>query len=215
MNAIKCLIVENEKIVRESLAILLNMEEDIEVVGTSENGADALAFCERILPDIILMDVHMPVMDGVEATKLIKNRWPQIKVIMLTNHQDVEYVLAALGHGAEGYLLKAISPENLSGGIRLVLQGGTLIPQHVARDILREITDLRKQTEKAGNAYNLSDRELEILTLASKGLNNKEISQKLFLSHGTVKNYISNIYSKMEVRDRKEATSKALDEGIL
>ncbi|MCM3081940.1 response regulator transcription factor [Brevibacillus invocatus] len=191
------------------------MEEDIEVVGTSENGADALAFCERILPDIILMDVHMPVMDGVEATKLIKNRWPQIKVIMLTNHQDVEYVLAALGHGAEGYLLKAISPENLSGGIRLVLQGGTLIPQHVARDILREITDLRKQTEKAGNAYNLSDRELEILTLASKGLNNKEISQKLFLSHGTVKNYISNIYSKMEVRDRKEATSKALDEGIL
>lgn len=215
MNAIKCLIVENEKIVRESLAILLNMEEDIEVVGTSENGVDALAFCERILPDIILMDVHMPVMDGVEATKLIKNRWPQIKVIMLTNHQDVEYVLAALGHGAEGYLLKAISPENLSGGIRLVLQGGTLIPQHVARDILREITDLRKQTEKAGNAYNLSDRELEILTLASKGLNNKEISQKLFLSYGTVKNYISNIYSKMEVRDRKEATSKAFDEGIL
>lgn len=166
----------------------------------------------------------MPIMNGVEATKVIKARWPHIKVIILTTFKEIEYVMNALAAGAEGYLLKAISPEDLTAGVRLVHHGGTLIPQGMALALIQQksssstSTDLEAESQQhdlVHNNYALSKREKDVLLSVSHGLNNKEIAEKLFLSEGTVKNYISNIYSKLDVRDRVQAAKKALDEKII
>jgi DNA-binding NarL/FixJ family response regulator len=230
MKEIKLLLVDDQDLIRESLHIVLDMDPEIKVVGLAENGAVALTLCEEHQPDVVLMDIHMPVMDGVEATRQIKTRWPQIRVIILTTFQEVNYVVDALGAGAEGYLLKAIHPKDLAAGIKWVSQGGTLIPQDVAKLLVKQLQDDRAQGSAGGTvqaasssgdaairseAYGLSDREQQVLQCISDGLNNKEIAEKLYLSEGTVKNYISSIYSKMDVRDRIHASRKAHDEGML
>jgi DNA-binding NarL/FixJ family response regulator len=174
------------------------------------------------------MDIHMPVMDGVEATRQIKANWPHIRVIILTTFQDVSYVVDALGAGAEGYLLKAIHPKDLVAGIKWVSQGGTLIPQDIAKMLVGELQEQasRNSVPATGqaqmgsvtvrsDAYGLSDREQQVLHCISDGLSNKEIAEKLYLSEGTVKNYISSIYSKLDVRDRIQALRKAHEEGML
>src|SRR5690606_19833615 len=161
---------------------------------------------------IVLMDVNMPVMDGVAATALIKERMPATKVIMLTSYKEVEYVLAALSHGAEGYLLKAIHPRDLAAGIRVVQAGGTLITQEMASKMIKSMNN---GPATISNEYGLSAREIEVLHKLASGLRNQDIAEALFLSEGTVKNYISTIYSKLNVRGRREAARKALDSGIM
>lgn len=212
MVKIKVLLADDQELILESLHIVLSMEEDLEIVGLSKNGKEAIKGCEQFQPDIVLMDINMPVMDGVAATAMIKERIPEIKVIMLTSYQEVEYVLAALSHGAEGYLLKAIHPRDLAAGIRVVHAGGTLITQEMASKMIKSINNA---SATKSNDYGLSAREMEVLHKLASGLRNQDIAEALFLSEGTVKNYISTIYSKLNVRGRREATRKARDSGFM
>ncbi|MDD3653707.1 MAG: response regulator transcription factor [Desulfotomaculaceae bacterium] len=211
MKSLRLLIVDDQELIRESLNIVLDMEEDIEVAGMAPNGQIAVELCEKEQPDVVLMDIHMPVMDGIQATRLIKDSWPQIRVIILTTFQELDYVVEALDIGAEGYLLKAIHPKDLAAGIRLVNRGGTLINQNMARMLANQL----KHNEQKSLKHGLSERERQVLECLSQGLSNRETAEKLFLSEGTVKNYISSIYSKLEVRDRLQAVKKARDEGIV
>jgi DNA-binding NarL/FixJ family response regulator len=230
MKEIKLLLVDDQDLIRESLHIVMDMDPEIKVVGLAENGAVALTLSEEHQPDVVLMDIHMPVMDGVEATRQLKTKWPHIRVIILTTFQEVNYVVDALGAGAEGYLLKAIHPKDLAAGIKWVSQGGTLIPQDIAKLLVQQLQSDAAKGSAGGtmqadsgsggaavltDAYGLSERELQVLNCISDGLNNKEIAEKLYLSEGTVKNYISSIYSKLDVRDRIQASRKAHDEGML
>ncbi|CAH1224834.1 Transcriptional regulatory protein LnrK [Paenibacillus allorhizoplanae] len=220
---LKLLLVDDQDLIRESLHIVLGMDPDIEVVGLAENGHVAVKLSEEVQPDVVLMDIHMPIMDGVEATRQIKATWPHIRVIILTTFQEIGYVVDALSAGAEGYLLKAIHPKDLATGIKWVHQGGTLIPHDIAKMLVQQArdggsgasTEDKEESNIRTETYGLSERELQVLHSIADGLNNREIAEKLFLSEGTVKNYISNIYSKMDVRDRVQASKKAHDEGIL
>ncbi|MGG3564461.1 response regulator transcription factor [Neobacillus rhizosphaerae] len=215
---IKVLIVDDQELIRESLSIVLGGEADFDIVGVAEHGLMALEQSKTLSPDLILMDIHMPLMDGVEATRQIKSQFPSIKVIILTTFQELEYVREALATGAEGYLLKAIHPRDLAAGIRLVHHGGTLITQEIAKQLIADwITPSeRLKTEKGKKgSYGLTEREIEVLEELSKGAANREIARKLFLTEGTVKNYISNIYSKLEVTGRHKAVFKAREEGII
>lgn len=212
MAKIKVLIADDQELILESLHIVLSMEEDLEIVGLAKNGEEALKGCEQFKPDIVLMDVNMPVMDGVAATALIKERIPATKIIMLTSYKEVEYVLAALSYGAEGYLLKAIHPKDLAAGIRVVQAGGTLISQEMASKMIK---NMNNTTTAKSNEFGLTAREVDVLHKLAAGLRNQEIAEVLYLSEGTVKNYISTIYSKLNVKGRREATRKARDSGIM
>ncbi|MGN7358922.1 response regulator [Paenibacillus sp. SAF-054] len=214
MANIKVLIADDQELILESLNIVLSMQEDIEIVGLAKNGEEAIQGCEQVQPDLVLMDINMPVMDGVAATAQIKKRMPGIKIIILTSYQEVEYVLAALSHGAEGYLLKAIHPTDLAAGIRVVHAGGTLITQEMANKMIKRI-NLNSSSAAKSNEYGLSAREIEVLHKLAGGLRNQDIAEALFLSEGTVKNYISTIYSKLQVNGRREAARKARESGIL
>ncbi|MCZ8542467.1 response regulator transcription factor [Psychrobacillus psychrodurans] len=212
MVKIKVLLADDQELILESLHIVLSMEEDLEIVGLAKNGEEAIKGCEQFRPDIVLMDINMPVMDGVAATALIKERIPAIKVIMLTSYREVEYVLTALSHGAEGYLLKAIHPRDLAAGIRVVHAGGTLITQEMASKMIKSMNN---NSSTKSNEYGLSTREIEVLHKLALGLRNQDIAEALFLSEGTIKNYISTIYSKLNVSGRREAARKARDSGIM
>lgn len=212
MVKIKVLLADDQELILESLHIVLSMEEDLEIVGLAKNGEEAIKGCEQFQPDIVLMDINMPIMDGVAATAQIKERIPAIKVIMLTSYREVEYVLAALSHGAEGYLLKAIHPRDLAAGIRVVHAGGTLITQEMASKMIKSMNNT---SSTKSNEYGLSTREIEVLHKLALGLRNQDIAEALFLSEGTIKNYISTIYSKLNVSGRREAAHKARDSGIM
>lgn len=224
MDDIKVLIVDDQELIRESLSIVLNMEEQLTVVGLAGDGNEAIQLCEKFAPDVVLMDVNMPKMDGVAATKVIKDKWPQIKVIILTSYKDVDYVVSALANGAEGYLLKSLHPRSLANSIRLVHSGGTLITKEMAASLINSQVHKEEEAPSINNEdqlqnliqqYGLSEREVEVLKLLSQGLRNSDISERLFLSGGTVKNYISNIYAKLEVKGRREAANKAKNEGFI
>ncbi len=212
MSKIKMLIADDQELILESLHIVMSMEEDFEIVGLAKNGEEAVKSCEQLQPDIVLMDINMPVMDGVAATAKIKERTPATKVIILTSYREVEYVLTALSHGAEGYLLKAIHPKELAAGIRVVHAGGTLITQEMASKMIK---NLNLSPAPKINEYGLSAREIEVLHKLASGMRNQDIAEALHLSEGTVKNYISTIYSKLNVGGRQEAARKARDSGII
>ncbi|MFS0862678.1 response regulator [Fredinandcohnia sp. 179-A 10B2 NHS] len=217
MSAIKLVIADDQELIRESLSIVLDMDDEIEVVGLAENGAEAVSLCEKISPNIILMDIHMPEMDGIAATKIIKQRWPNTKVLILTTFQEVHHVIDALTIGADGYLLKAIHPKDLLAGIKLIHKGGTLLPQDLAKLLVQQINNPEVSTNTTGNStnYDLTEREVDVLECLAHGLSNKQIAERLFLSEGTVKNYISNIYHKLDVKDRIQAAFKAQKEGLI
>lgn len=215
---IKVLIVDDQELIRESLSIVLGGESDFEIVGLAEQGKRAVELTKQLSPDLVLMDIHMPLMDGVEATRQIKSQFPEVKVIILTTFQELEYVREALAAGAEGYLLKAIHPKDLAVGIRLVHHGGTLITQEIAKQLIADWINPLEQPKVAKSKkinYGLTERELEVLEELAKGSSNREIARKLFLTEGTVKNYISNIYSKLEVTGRHKAVFKATEEGLI
>ncbi|MFE8702279.1 response regulator [Cytobacillus sp. FJAT-54145] len=207
MEKIKLLLVDDQDLIRESLKIVLEMEEDFELVGVASNGQEAYDQAIKMRPDIILMDLNMPVMDGITATKLIKQSYSDVKIIILTTFQEVDYVKDALKNGAEAYLLKAIHPNDLASSIRLVNRGETLISQVLARQLLSSIPD-EKAEETLNKKYGLSEREGDILKSIANGLSNKEISEKYYLTEGTVKNYVSRLYAKLDVTNRLDAINK-------
>jgi DNA-binding NarL/FixJ family response regulator len=210
---IRVLIVDDQELIRESLSIVLGGEADFEMAGVAENGRRAIEMTAQHKPDVILMDIHMPLMDGVEATRKIKQLNPDVKVIILTTFQELEYVKEALATGAEGYLLKAIHPRDLASGIRLVHHGGTLITQEIAKQLVADWVNPSEKNVKTKNEF--TEREIQVLEELAKGMTNREIARKLFLTEGTVKNYISNIYSKLDVTGRQRAVLKAKDQGII
>lgn len=200
----------------------MRQETDIEVIGVSSNGIEAIELCKQFQPHVVLMDIHMPEMDGIEATRYIKQHWPKMRVVMLTTFHDMNYVREAMASGADGYLLKAMQPEDLASSIRLVHNGGTLIPQEIAKLMVAEWTSSlsspskkKKDKNEKSPRYGMTERQLDVLRLLVSGKDNREIARALYLSEGTVKNYISTIYSKMEVTDRIHAILKAQDEELL
>lgn len=215
--AIRLLLVDDQRLMREGLHTLLEMEPGIEVAGEAGNGQEALDAYARLQPDVVLMDVRMPIMDGVEATRRLRQRWPAARVIILTTFDDDEYVFEGLRAGALGYLLKDVSMRELAEAIHTVMAGGVLIEPSVARKVVAEFA--RMAVAAPPDPQNLdeplSERELEILRLLAQGLTNREIAQRLYLAEGTVKNYVTNILGKIGARDRTQAALRGRELGLL
>jgi DNA-binding NarL/FixJ family response regulator len=216
MNPIRILLVDDQKLMREGLRVLLEMEPDLEVVGEAGDGEAALAAYAEQQPDVVLMDVRMSGMDGVEATRRLRERWPEARVIILTTFDDDEYVFEGLRAGALGYLLKDVSGHELAEAIRTVAGGGALIEPSVARKVVAEFARLAPPARPpdAGLPEPLTEREQEVLRLLAQGLSNREIAQRLFLAEGTVKNYVTSILGKLGVRDRTQAALRARELGL-
>lgn len=202
---IKVLIADDQTLMRDGLKTILDLEDDIEVISTCEDGLKAYNLCKTLEPNVVLMDIRMPVMNGVESVKLIKKDFPSIAVIMLTTFDDDEYIIEALSHGASGYLLKDIPADKLIEAIRDSIKGSLLIPSNIAAKLISKISVKPPTSSHKNNNLNFSDREKEVASLLAKGHTNKDIAANLFISEGTVKNYISNIYSKIGISDRTQA----------
>ncbi len=207
---IRVIIADDQTLMRDGLKTILDLEDDIEVVATCENGLETYKLCKELNPDLVLMDIRMPVMNGVESVKAIKKEMPNIVIIVLTTFDDDEYIIDALSNGASGYLLKDIPSDKLLDAIRDGIDGNLLIPSPIAAKIISKIshnkkTDIKEESLEDPVLFELSEREIEIAALLVKGYNNKQIASQLFISEGTVKNYISNIYSKIGLSDRTKA----------
>ncbi|QQF62867.1 hybrid sensor histidine kinase/response regulator transcription factor [Bacillus mojavensis] len=213
---IRLCIVDDHSFIRESLHTILDGQEDLQVVGMAEDGERALELCERLKPDVVLMDLEMPNLDGIHATKMIKEKWPDIRVLILSTFQNTERAKEIIRNGADGYLLKSIDSRELAESIRLVYRGGTMINHDLFHRIWEENEENGSFESKSdGKEYGLTKRELEILELLSQGSRYKTIASKLYLSNGTVRNYASNLYEKLGVKNREEAVQKAKDTGLL
>ncbi|CAN2251130.1 histidine kinase [Bacillus subtilis] len=213
---IRLCIVDDHSFIRESLHTILDGQEDLQVVGMAEDGERALELCERLKPDVVLMDLEMPNLDGIHATKMIKEKWPDIRVLILSTFQNTERAKEIIRNGADGYLLKSIDSRELAESIRLVYRGGTMINHDLFHRIWEENEETGSFESKSdGKEYGLTKRELEILELLSQGSRYKTIASKLYLSNGTVRNYASNLYEKLGVKNREEAVQKAKDTGLL
>lgn len=198
---LKILIVDDDALIRDSLKILLGLEEDIEIVGTASNGQEAFELVREKAPDIVLMDIRMPIMDGVLGTKLIKESFKEVKVVILTTFKDDAYIKEAMKNGAEGYILKNQSSDSIIEGLRAVYKGNTVFEKDVV-NIITSMFDNKKK--KHPEDFGLTEREATILTLLSEGLSNKEIAEKMFLGDGTVRNYITSLLEKLQLRDRTQ-----------
>lgn len=208
---IRILITDDHVVVREGLAAMLAREGNIEVVGEAENGVQAIKKAGELKPDIILMDLRMPEVDGVEAMNAIRKDHPDIRFIVLTTYDNDEYIFKGIEAGARAYLLKDSPREDLFRAIEAVYRGESMIEPAVTTRVLDRLVELSRQ----GNAAELSNREIEVLDLVSKGTGNKMIAEKLSISESTVKTHIQSIFQKLEVNDRTEAVTKALARGII
>jgi len=214
---VKLLIVDDQELMRDGLATILNMKSELEVVGVASNGQEAFEKAGDLLPDIVLMDIRMPVANGVEGTKLITSKYPDIKVLMLTTFHDSALIFEALEEGASGYLLKDMPTDAIVQAIMTVQSGGMVLPKELTADIVREMR--KNQTvdhtsEVPEIIKELTEREVEVLNKLGLGLNNKEIASQLFISEGTVKNHVSNLISKLNLRDRTQAAIFAVRYNI-
>ena len=214
---IRILLVDDQRLMREGLRTLLELEPDMQVAGEADNGQAALETYERLQPTVVLMYIRMPGMDGVEATRRLRDRWRDAKVIILTTFDDDEYIFEGLRAGALGYLLKEVSGSELAEAIRKVAAGGALVEPSVARKVLAEFARLAPpvRAPDAGLPEPLSSREREILALLYQGLSNREIATRLSLAEGTVKNHITTILQKLGVEDRTQAALRARELGLL
>ncbi len=216
--AIRVLLVDDQALFREGLETLLSVHTDIQVVGQASNGREALEVAAKVQPDVVLMDVRMPVLDGVRATRLLKQAQPKCRVIVLTTFDDDEYVFDALRSGAVGYLLKDVASARLIEAIRATARGESILEPSVAAKVIAEFTRVSRIVPAAQMEQlvePLSERELEILALIARGDSNKEIASQLFIAEGTVKNHVTHILGKLGVRDRTQAALKARELGLL
>lgn len=202
--AIRLLLVDDQSLFRQGLASLLALEDDLEVVGQANQGREAIALTERLQPDVILMDVRMPICDGVVATREIHQRYPWIRILVLTTFDEDEYIWKSLQAGALGYLLKSTPSRQLADAIRTLHQGYSQLGPTIAPKVFSHI-HLPTATAKPDDYPSLSEREREVLTLLGQGKNNREIAQSLHLTEGTVKNHISRILGQLGLRDRTQA----------
>ena len=202
---LRVLIAEDQAIVRDGLAALVGYQADFEVAAWAADGTDAVRLFRELRPDVVLMDLRMPRMGGVEAIEAIRSADPQARILVLTTYDGDEEIYRVLQAGACGYLLKDASTEELIGAIRTVAQGGRHIPSAIAQRL----------ADRAMSGPSLSEREVDVLRLVAAGLTNKEIAAKLFIAEGTVKTHLNSIHEKLGVRDRTEAVMVAVRRGIL
>ena len=213
MDAINILIVDDHTLFRIGIRKMLEAEADMCVVGEAATGREALEQARQLMPDVILMDVKMPDMDGIEATRRLCREMPHVGVIFCTMFQDDEFVFAGLQAGGRGYILKDADPETMLRAIRAVAHGESLLGSTIAQKVMRQFSALPdKQTALVDD---LTPRELEVLTLIAEGLPNKQIAQELTISEKTVKNHINNIFSKLHVYDRSQAMLYAIRQGLV
>jgi len=236
---IRVLIVDDQTLVREGFRKLLELEPDMEIVDMASNGESALAAVERLRaqnnpPDVILMDIRMPNMDGIATTRAIKERWPDAHIVILTTFDDTELIHAGLRAGALGYSLKDITAEQLAMTVRTAARGQVLLQPDIASKVFSAFTSSNPARSSASSINTapsistapsyidptasieqLTEREREILTLVARGASNRQIAENLYLTEGTVKNHMSNILSKLGVRDRTQAALKAKELGLV
>ena len=220
---IRVLLVDDQALFREGLHTLLSVQEDLEIVGEASNGQEAVAAVAKLAPDVVLMDLRMPVLNGVAATQQITASFPQSRVIVLTTFDDDEYVFDGLRAGAVGYLLKDVPSAKLVEAIRVAARGESFLQPSVAAKVVAEFSRMSYLEGRAGPKTDpqqdlvepLSDRELEILGVLATGASNREIAHQLFITEGTVKNHVTNILGKLGVRDRTQAALKAKDMGLI
>jgi DNA-binding NarL/FixJ family response regulator len=207
----RMLLVEDQAIVRQGLKVILEQDENIQVTHEAENGAQAIEILEKYAVDFIMMDVRMPVLNGIEATRIIKKRWPEIKILILTTFNDDEYAVDALKEGANGFLLKTADSTKLIEAVHSSMHGGLTIHDEVAAKVMPK---LLQNAKKEANTIDLSPRELTITKLIGEGKTNKEISEELYLSIGTVKNHITQILQKTGLRDRTQLAIYAVKHDL-
>jgi NarL family two-component system response regulator LiaR len=207
---VRVMIVDDHAVVRSGLSAFLLAYDDLEFVGEAGGGAEAVARCRQFAPDVVLMDLVMPEIDGAEATRLIRDECPHVQVIALTSYKEEDLVQAALKAGAISYLLKNVSAEELANAIRAAHAGRPTLAPEAAQVLIRAATGGQQQAD-----YGLTDRELEILRLMVDGLSNPEIATKLFVSRSTVKFHVSNILMKLGASGRTEAVSMAIHERLV
>ncbi len=219
---IKLLIVDDQALFREGLHTLLSVWDELEVVGEASNGQEAIEATARFAPEVVLMDIRMPILDGVAATRQLHALHPEVKIIMLTTFDDDEYVFEGLRAGAVGYLLKDVASDRLVEAIRAAARGESFLEPSVAAKVVAEFARLPSQPSAASAspdkqplAEPLSERELEILGIIATGASNKEIAAQLFIAEGTVKNHVTNILGKMNVRDRTQAALMGKEWGLI
>ena len=205
---IRLLLADDQPLFRQGLASLLSLEEDLEVVGEANHGKEAITLAETLQPDVILMDVRMPICDGVVATREIHDRFPWIKILVLTTFDEDDYIWESLQAGALGYLLKSTPALQLAAAIRTLSQGHSQLGPTIAPKVFSQLRPpvTAKQNQNQNSLANLfSDRELGVLKLIGQGKNNREIAKTLYLTEGTVKNYVTQILGRLELRDRTQA----------
>jgi DNA-binding NarL/FixJ family response regulator len=214
---LRVVIADDQPLMRAGLRTLLELETDIEVVGEASDGREAVAEATRLRPDVVLMDVQMPHLNGIEATRTLRAQRPEARVLILTTFEDERYVFEGLGAGASGYLLKDVSGEELAAAVRTVAAGGAVIGPAVAGKVLGRVArpPSADPTGEGGLLEPLNERELEILAAIADGLSNPAIARRLGLAEGTVKNYVSRILQKTGSEDRTQAALRARDLGLI
>ena len=207
---IRIIIVDDQMLIREGLMTILDLEDDLEIVALARDGEEACKLTDEHKPDIVLMDIQMPNMDGLTALKYIKSKYPTIHVLILSTFLDENYIVEAMSRGASGYLLKDIDSDKMIESIRDMMKGQLILPASVASKIVNRLLEDSRLIHNLNwhETLNLTDREKEIALLLSQGYGNKEIASTLYISSGTVRNYISAIYQKLEVVNRSEAINK-------
>ncbi|ANB47279.1 MULTISPECIES: response regulator transcription factor [Bacillus] len=205
------IIVDDQQIVREGLKMILSLHEEINIVGEASNGEHLLDLLKQIRPEIILMDIRMPIMDGIEATKLVKERYPDIKVIILTTFNDSEYIFTGLKSGADGYILKDSDSQEIIDSIKTACEGNILLNPKVTLKVVKALNSVehnkelvQENNEKEQLVQLLTPREKEVAKQIMEGKSNKAISEALFITEGTVKNYVSRILEKLQMNNRTE-----------
>ena len=216
---VKVLIADDQELIRQSLKMVLGTDSEIEITDSVGDGTDVLKSLEKNVPDVILMDVRMPKMDGTVCTKEVKKKYPDVKIIILTTFDDDDFIYSALKYGASGYILKGISMEGLKQAIMTVHRGGSMINPDIATKVVRLFSQMAQsdfaiEVDEKGSDE-LTKSEKIIIQRVGQGLSNKEIAGKLYLSEGTVRNNISRILSKLGLRDRTQLAIWAVQTGIM
>jgi DNA-binding NarL/FixJ family response regulator len=216
MTRVRVLIADDQALFREGLRTLLSTRPEVEVVGEAAHGEEAIAMVDRLQPDVVLMDLRMPVMDGIVATAQLRDRWPSIPVLALTTFDDDASLFGALRAGAAGYLLKDVSSETLIAAVTAAARGEAFLQSTVTGRVVAAFARLMESGGPRAEALvlPLSPREREILALVGTGASNKEIADRLCLAEGTVKNHVTNILTKLDVRDRTQAALRARQLGL-